>query len=166
MKKIILFLSFVLIVFLVGIYFVFWPKARFELARSAMAVSTCPIQPAFSDLKLTQCSISCEGGCCSGGTTCSAAATPCAYSDVSGTPEGGYPGPVLLSTVQITAAGLANGGQMLACGNAPTEMNSGSVAGVGGCIGPSCVVGVNDKNIFQKYYEIIKYGIASFKDKQ
>jgi hypothetical protein len=30
-------------------------------------------------------------------------------------------------------------------------------------MGSGCVA-INDKNIFEKYYEITKYGIASFKD--
>lgn len=165
MKKISIYLSVFLVILMVGIYFVFWPKTRFELAKDVIAGGGFPIQVGFTGITITDCTPSCctpVCSCCSGGTTCMSDIAPaCLSYDVSGTPNGGYTMPVLMSAAQYSM--LTNGGQMIAGGSAPTFMASGVVASDTGCLGVGCTA-INDKNIFERYYEIIKYGIASFKD--
>ncbi|MDA3840030.1 MAG: hypothetical protein PF572_02985 [Patescibacteria group bacterium] len=171
MKKISLALSVFLVVIIVAVYFVFWPKARFELAKEVVAGGGFPTQVGLTGIATIDCFLSCPTPsgptCCAGGTLCTVK-TPelpsCPlYSDVSGAPSGGTASNILLTKSNMAAAGVASGGQLIAAGNTPTQMDQGPLAGQGGCVGAGCIT-INNKNIFQKYYEIIKYGIASFKD--
>lgn len=164
MKKISIYLSVFLVVLMVGIYFVFWPKTRFELAKGVMAGGGFPYQIGLTGVIQIQCFTTGSPPACTGGTMCSIKdATSCGmYSDVSGSPSGGMGAKALMLSADLMAAGVSS--EMIAGGTGMTMMDSNRVvAGMGGCAGSGCTA-INDKNIFQKYYEIIKYGIASFKD--
>jgi len=165
MKKILYGVSIITIIALVGVYFIFWPKVRLSLA----------IDPRFSmfwpnivggTAEVTQCELSCcnPSGCrcCTGGEWCMTRPIEkecLMHSNVSaGTASGLY------LNKDLIQAGVTNGQPILSGGPLPAMMESGVVGGFGGCVGTGCVA-VN-KNIFQRYAEIIKYGIASFKNKE
>ncbi len=167
MKKISLYLSAFFIVLIVAVYFIFWPKTRLNLA--AEATGGFPYQIGLTGVTVTQCYTSCPAPvvptCCMGGTLCTmkTVAQCVLYSDVMGSPSGGMGSNAIFSNINLGIAGVSSGGQLIAGGSTMTEMDSGVLAGMGGCAGVGCAA-VKDKNIFERYYEIIKYGIASFKD--
>ena len=161
MKKISLYLSAFFVILIVAVYFVFWPKARFELA--VHATGGFPYQIGLMGVMQIPCFTTGTPPVCTGGTMCSFrdAATCTTYTDVSGTLSGGMGAKALFLTANLQMAGVTD--QLIAGGSTMTEMDSGVVAGMGGCAGTGCSA-INNKNIFEKYYEIIKYGIAGFKD--
>ncbi len=166
MKKISIFLSITLVIMLIAVYFVLWPKARFELAVEASG--GFPFQIGLTGATVTNCQISCctpVCSCCTGGTLCTnKTVAQCAmYADVTGTPAGGSGANALFTIMNLGIAGVSSGGSLIAGGSTMTEMDSGVLAGTGGCTGVACTA-INDKNIFEKYYEIVKYAITKIKD--
>lgn len=160
MRKIFLFLVFIIFV-LISVYFYYLPKVRWEYAlQSAGGYS---YQIGLTDTKQQQCTISCDGACCTGGTLCSVKAPGvCAtYSEISGTMSGGKGSMALFSMTQTSMAGYKPGDSIIAGGMTMTEMDNGVLADPGGCSG--CGLGKADSNMFQRIAAIVDYIIASFK---
>lgn len=167
MKKITLVFLGTFILTIVGVYFIFWPKARFNLV--AEATGGFPYQIGLTGVTVNQCQPSCcsPAGCrcCVGGTLCSTILTEpqcIIHSEVAGTPSGGMGNIGLFLNNNLAIAGVVNGQQLIAGGMSAPLMDSGVLVGNSGCVGVACTA-INDKNIFEKYYEIIKYGIASIR---
>jgi len=100
-----------------------------------------------TDVQLQQCTISCNGGCCTGGQFqgCMALTTnDCPLSqEISGTMTGGSMSFVLEDTIDITTAGIKNGGQMIGgfmSSFMPSSPNN-CMAGEAGCVGSCCSKG-------------------------
>ncbi len=103
----------------------------------AEAVGGLPYQIGLTNTMITQCSVSCNGGCCTGGTLCSTkdSGSCSTYSDVSGMPSGGMGMNALFSNMAIAQSGLKAGGQLIAGGMTMTMMDNGVLASAGGCYG-------------------------------
>jgi len=162
MNKLFLFLIFIAIV-LIGGYFYYLPEVRWQ--KSAQSAGGYPYQIGLTNTTQMQCTVSCNGGCCTGGTLCTAKAPGvCAtYSEISGKMSGGLGTMALFSLTQTSMAGYKPGDPIIAGGMTMTEMDNGVLAAPGGCAG--CGLGKADSNLFDRIASVAKYIIAGFKDK-
>lgn len=162
MRKLFIFLIFIALVLVSGYYY-FLPQVRWQ--KTAEAAGGYPYQIGLTDTTQMQCAVSCNGGCCTGGTLCTAKAPGlCAtYSEISGTMAGGMGAMALFSLAQTSMAGYKPGDSIIAGGMTMTEMDNGVLAAPGGCSG--CGLGKADSNIFKRIADTAVYIIAGFKDK-
>ena len=162
MKKLYIFLVFIVIV-LIGGYYYYLPQARIE--KAAEAAGGYPYQIGLTNTTQMQCSVSCDGGCCTGGTLCTVKAPGiCAtYSEISGSMSGGMGTMALFSMLQTSMAGYKPGDSIIAGGMTMTEMDNGVLATPGGCAG--CGLGKADSSLFDRIAGIVTYIIAGFRDK-
>ncbi|OGF27765.1 hypothetical protein A2331_06690 [Candidatus Falkowbacteria bacterium RIFOXYB2_FULL_34_18] len=148
-KKIFLFSSFFLVFLVVGAIvfnlFIFNYAGYFR-AKDVMATSGYSFLIGLSSSVAIQCFTTGTPPLCTGGTLCNIKdAARCAmYSDVSGSPSGGMGSNAIFLTSNLSAAGAAGGGPIIAGGMSMTEMDNGVIAGIGGCIGTGCTVGINN----------------------
>ena len=154
-KKIIYFMVFLLILFLV--YF-FTPRVvgYFEWQKVAKAVGGFPYQIGLTTIVVTPCFTTGTPPICTGGTLCfTLDPVRCnLYSDVSGVPAGGMGNMALFMKTRLAQSGAHPGGQLIAGGMSPVLMGSGVLASTGGCAG--CVVKADDvvdeiKNWFNNF---------------
>jgi hypothetical protein len=136
-KKAVIYIGVILLIlayFSPQIYQYYWVKKELN------AVASFPTQLGLNNVMLTQCTISCNGGCCTGGALCSTldSGRCTSYQEVKGSPAGGTGNMTLLSMMQISGAGVAMGNPMIAGCMTPNMCDSGVVAGLGGCIGAGC----------------------------
>lgn len=167
MKKLFIFLTFVAIV-LIGGYYYYLPEVRWQ--KAAQSAGGYPYQIGLTNTTQTQCSVSCNGGCCIGvpplGELCASKdVVSCAmYSEISGTMSGGSGTEALFSNIeQILMAGYKPGDSIIAGGMTMTEMDNGVLAAPGGCAG--CGMGKADSNIIDRIANVAVYIIAGFKKK-
>jgi len=162
MKKLFLFLIFIVIV-LAGVYYYCLPQVRWQ--KAVQAAGGYPYQIGLTNTKQMQCTVSCNGGCCTGGTLCTAKVPGvCAtYSEISGSMSGGIGTMALFSLTQTSMAGYKSGDPIIAGGMTMTEMDNGVLAAPSGCAG--CGLGKADSNLFDRIASVTKYIIAGFKDK-
>ncbi|MCK4554611.1 hypothetical protein KAU19_06680 [Candidatus Parcubacteria bacterium] len=109
----------------------------FKWKNSVEAAGSFPYQIGLTNVTMIQCTVSCNGGCCIGGTLCEIKdpAACAAYQEVNGTIAGGMGNNALFSTQAIAQSGLTNGGQLIAGGMSTVLMDNGVLASVGGCYG-------------------------------
>ncbi len=98
---------------------------------------------------------------CTGGTMCyTLDPGRCTfYSDVSGVQAGGAGSMALLQKTALRTAGITPAGGLIAAGTGPTLMDSGPLAGPGGCY--NCFT---KENFLRVVKDKIKYIIAGFKN--
>jgi len=134
--------------------------------NAAEAAGGLPYQIGLTNAVLVPCVVSCNGGCCSGGTLCTVKAPGICttYQTVSGSPAGGMGNMALFSNLAIAKAGLTQGGQLIAGGMTLTEMDQGVLASSGGCYGCVAKSGMRDK-IFSWLEKLDNFIIAGFKGK-
>lgn len=162
MRKIFLFLTFIVIV-LVGGYFYYLPIVRWQ--KAVQSAGGYPYQIGLMNTIQIQCVVSCYGGCCMGGMLCTVKAPGiCAtYSQISGSMSGGLGTMALFSLAQTSMAGYKPGDSIIAGGMTMTEMDNGVLATPGGCAG--CGMGKNDSNVLDRIANIVDYIIAGFRGK-
>lgn len=155
-KKILIVLS------ALAICFILFIIADYYNRRQAVkAAGGFPTQLGLTGVTMFQCVVSCNGGCCVGGTLCPTKdpATCTNYQEVSGTPAGGTGNMALFSNTAISQAGLSQGGQLIAGCMSPPLCDNGVLASSGGCYG---CMGRMDS--IDKIKGLFKYVIAGFKD--
>ncbi len=156
----------VIIVFvLIAVFIIFGAavKNRFEwyLTEEAVASGGYTYQIGLTNIIVTPCFTTGVPPLCEGGLLCyiKDAATCIAYSDVSGAPAGGMGENALFLKTALAQAGVVPGGQLIAGGFSPVLMESGVLAGPGGCY--NCLA---KDNIIRIVKNKIKYFFAGFKD--
>lgn len=95
-----------------------------------------------NNVTLTPCVVSCNGGCCTGGTACNVlTVNDCPLTqEVSGSMAGGQMSFALLYTTDLAQAGVTAGGSIiggLTSALMPSSPNK-CIAGYGGCVGVCC----------------------------
>lgn len=162
MKKLFLFLTFIIIV-LIGGYYYYLPEVRWH--KAALSAGGYPYQIGLTNTTQMQCTVSCDGACCSGGTLCTVKLPGiCAtYSEISGKMSGGLGTMALFSLTQTSMAAYKPGDSIIAGGMTMTEMDNGVLAAPGGCAG--CGLGKADSNLFDRIAGVANYIIAGFRDK-
>jgi len=162
MRKLFLFLTLIAIILVSGYYY-YLPKVRWQ--KGAQAAGGYAYQIGLTGTKQIFCTISCNGGCCTGGSLCTvkAAGICTTYSEISGTMSGGSGTMALFSMTQTSMAGYKPGDSIIAGGMTMTEMDSGVLATPGGCSG--CGMGKADSNLLDRIANIAVYIIAGFRDK-
>ena len=164
MKKVFLFSTLIVIAIVLIViagYFYYLPKARW--AKAAEAAGGYAYQIGLTNTTQMQCTVSCDGACCTGGTLCSVKLPGvCAtYSEISGSMSGGSGTMALFSLTQTSMAGYKSGDSIIAGGMTMTEMDNGVLATPGGCSG--CGMGKADSNLFIRIAAVAKYIIAGFR---
>jgi len=131
---------FIFIILLLLVNFLPQIDRWYHFHKAAEAVGGFTMQFGITGVMLNQCTISCNGGCCSGGSLCSQLDTGrCSQSqEVSGGPAGGNGNAVILSTSMINGAGIKSGGQTITGCTSQTMCEGGVAAGEGGCMGSGC----------------------------
>ncbi len=159
-QKIISYLAFLLIIISGGLFFSD-ELGSWRWQAAAEAAGSMPYQIGLTKVVIVNCVVT-PKGVCVGGTLCPIKAPGvCAgYADVSGFPAGGMGSNALFSLVAISQAGLTPGGQLIAGGMSPTEMDQGVLASAGGCYG--CLVKDSAKD--KVYAWLDRFIIAGFKD--
>ncbi len=162
MKKLFLTLLLIVIVLVSGYYF-YLPKVRWQ--KAVQAAGGYAYQLGLTSTKQIFCTISCNGGCCTGGSLCTtkAAGICTTYSEISGTMSGGSGTMALFSTTQTSMSGYKPGDSIIAGGMSMTEMDQGVLATPGGCSG--CGMGKADSSLLDRIANITNYIIAGFRDK-
>lgn len=168
MRKSLLALTFIAII-LVGGYYYYLPKARWQ--EAAQAAGGYAYQIGLTGTKQIQCYTSCYVGpvatCCTGtgATLCSMkdVATCTMYSEINGTMSGGSGTMALFSMTQTSMAGYKAGDSIIAGGMTETQMDQGVLATPGGCSG--CGMGKADSSLLYRIANIADYIIAGFRDK-
>lgn len=114
--------------------FIKWQLTKKEIKAAA---ASYPYQIGLTGIALIKCFTTGSPPVCSGGKLCATKdpATCASYVEVSGSPAGGMGSMALLSATAVSQAGLTQGGQMIAGGTSEVFMDSGVVAGPGGCYG-------------------------------
>jgi len=160
MRKASLFLIFIAIV-LIGGYYYYLPQVRWQ--KAVQAVGGYPYQIGLTNTTQISCTVSCNGGCCMGGTLCTVKAPGICttYSQISGMMSGGSGTMALFSLIQTSMAGYKPGDSIIAGGMTMTEMDNGVLATPGGCAG--CGMGKADSNLFNRIANVAVYIIAGFK---
>jgi coenzyme F420-reducing hydrogenase gamma subunit len=158
-KKILATLSVLVIVF--GYFLVPQLSEYIRYKKAAKAASSFPTILGLTKVVMVPCVVTL--GVCVGGTTCNTkppgACT--AYTEVTGVPAGETGNLGLFLTTSLGTAGVTPGGSLIAGGISPVLMDSGVVAGFGGCFGQGCIT---KRNIFDKAEELVdKYFVAIFK---
>jgi hypothetical protein len=161
MRKILLILTFVVLVLVWGYYY-YLPKVRWQKAVEAVGGYSYVI--GLTNSWEIPCIVSCNGGCCQGGTLCTikAPGVCAAYSEIDGTMAGGDGVMALFSDAQIMMAGYKPGDSIIAGGLTMSEMDNGVLAAPGGCAG--CGLGKADSSLFDRIAGIVKYIIAGIKE--
>lgn len=116
-------------------------RYRFFHVNRAIAVGVYPQQLGLTGVSLTNCTISCDGGCCTGGSLCSSlTVNDCPKTqEVSGGMSGGTGTMALFAIEDIGMAGVSNGGDLIAGMTVITQpKNNVCLAGQGGCTGSCC----------------------------
>jgi hypothetical protein len=162
MRKLFIFLTFIIVVLATGYYY-YLPQVRWH--KAVESAGGYPYQIGLTNTIQTPCVVSCNGGCCSGGTLCVAKVPGiCAtYSEISGSMSGGLGTMALFSQVQTSMAAYKPGDSIIAGGMTMTEMDNGVLAAPGGCAG--CGLGKADSNIIDRIAGVATYIIAGIKDK-
>jgi hypothetical protein len=158
MRKLFLFLTFILIVLVSGYYY-YLPKVRWE--KAVQSASGYPYQIGLTKTIQIPCVIT--EGVCTGGELCTVK-TPgvCAtFSEISGTMAGGSGNMALFSNIQTSMAGYKPGDSIIAGVMTPTETENGVLASPGGCSG--CGLGKADSSMYNRIASVAKYIIAGFK---
>lgn len=160
MRKLFVFLTFIIIV-LVGGYFYYLPEVRWH--KAVESAGGYPYQIGLTKTIQTPCVVT--NSVCVGGTLCTVKAPGiCAtYSEISGMMSGGSGTMALFSQTQTSMAVYKPGDSIIAGGMTMTEMDSGVLAAPGGCAG--CGMGKADSNIIDRIASIADYIIAGFRDK-
>ncbi len=133
---------------------------KMEWKIAGQAAGGYPYQIGLTGVVVIPCYTTGTPPVCVGGTLCETldVARCTMYSDVSGTPAGGMGNMALFLKTALMQAGVMPGGQLIAGGMAPTLMDSGVLAGQGGCYG--CVA---KETKMEKVKKIFQYFIAGFK---
>lgn len=162
MKKLFIILILIVAVLISGYYY-FLPQARWQ--KTAEAAGGYSYQIGLTNTTQMQCTVSCDGACCTGGTLCTVKAPGiCAtYSEISGSMSGGMGTMALFSLTQTSMAGYKPGDSIIAGGMTMTEMDNGVLATPGGCSG--CGLGKADSSLMDRIANVTKYIIAGFRDK-
>jgi hypothetical protein len=167
MKNKIFIFSFIILLAMAAAWVIIYPLAWQQIAwRQATKAAYGSYQVGIINATVTQCELSCcsPAGCrcCTGGTLCSTITTEAEcilHSDINGTKAGGKGNNILESNINIAAAGLSSGGQLIAAGMGPTLMDSGVIISRGGCSGCTAKA-----DVWDKIGGVYDYIIASFKE--
>jgi len=156
--------------------FIFWglnvdKYANLQLGREVVAGMTYPTELGLINVTVMGCQPSCCTGsictCCSNGSLCLSDTAPlCPRATVTGIPTGGDGDKGLFLKTSLAAAGISQGGQLIAGGMGITMMDSGTLAGNGGCVGSGCsAINIESKNLWDKSRLAIKYLVSRLKNK-
>lgn len=161
MKKLFI-ISILISAVLISGYYYYLPEVRWH--KAAQSAGGYSYQIGLTNTTQMQCTVSCNGACCTGGTLCTVKAPGiCAtYSEISGTMAGGSGTMALFSLTQTSMAGYKPGDSIIAGGMTMTEMDNGVLATPGGCSG--CGLGKADSNVLDRIAKIADYIIAGFKN--
>lgn len=129
----------IVVIIIISLGYFFMPRVvdYFEWQKAVRAAGSLPYQIGLTNVTMIQCTVSCNGGCCMGGTLCTTkdSATCTTYSEITGTQAGGMGNQALFLNSAISQAGVSSGGQLIAGGMSPVLMDNGVLAGPGGCYG-------------------------------
>ena len=159
-----------LIIIVISLPFFPTIKRKVEWKMAAEAASELSYQIGLTSVVVVPCEVTTTvPPVCVGGTLCyvknadpkkgGADSVTCPlYSDVSGVPAGGMGSNALFLNTALAQAGVTTGGQLIAGGVLPTNMDQGVLGGPGGCSG--CIAAAENKNFFAKAKDFV---IAVFK---